>query len=185
MRAALSYESLLSMCRSHAQDGVDSSMVVVAAARSSGIIHLWCACTGRLLQSLPGHTAGTTQVGWSPCGSLLVSASLDATARVWRWQPHAGPAGKQHNQSSQPAENYMHCYAVLAGHRDRVTAAVFLPDSRSIATASRDATIRVWRVSDSACLHTLSGHAGLVTSIAISPCGTLLASASGAAATLD
>jgi WD40 repeat protein/subtilase family serine protease len=67
----------------------------------------------------------------------------------------------------------------LTGHTDSVRSVAFSPDGSLIASGSRDATIKLWRVSDGALVATLTGHTDTVTSVAFSPDGSLLASASG------
>jgi WD40 repeat protein len=67
---------------------------------------------------------------------------------------------------------------VLEGHADSVFAAVFSPDGSGIATASSDATARLWDTSTGRCLRTLSGHDGAVSAVAFRPDGRQLATAS-------
>jgi WD40 repeat protein/subtilase family serine protease len=65
------------------------------------------------------------------------------------------------------------------GHTDWVNSVAFSPDGSLIASGSRDATIKLWRVSDGALVRTLTGHTDLVRSVAFSPDGSLIASGSG------
>ncbi len=44
---------------------------------------IWDATTGRLLNSLVGHTNGFASLAWSPDGRTMTSASFDRTIRVW------------------------------------------------------------------------------------------------------
>ena len=60
-------------------------------------------------------------------GELLVSASADGTAQLW---------------SSRAAT----AIAALRGHRNEVTRAFFSPDGDAVITASRDRTLRRWRI---------------------------------------
>ncbi|PYS73262.1 MAG: hypothetical protein DMF69_05290 [Acidobacteria bacterium] len=65
-----------------------------------------------------------------------------------------------------------------AGHSIKVIAVALSPDSRVLASASADNTIRLWDVSSGNELRTLSGHAGWVKAVAFSGDGKLLASGS-------
>lgn len=72
------------------------------------------------------HDDEVIEASVSKDGEQMVSASLDGTARVWS------------SRSTQPV-------AVLRGHSNTVTHALFGPSGR-IVTASRDGTLRGWRL---------------------------------------
>ncbi len=61
--------------------------------------------------------------------------------------------------------------AVLRGHTQWVVDAVFSPDGKRVATASRDQTARVWAADGSAEPIVLRGHDNVVESVAFSPDG--------------
>jgi WD40 repeat protein len=46
-------------------------------------VRLWDVQTGRLLQTLAGHTSRINSLFWSPDGSAIVSGSRDRSMRVW------------------------------------------------------------------------------------------------------
>jgi WD40 repeat protein len=73
------------------------------------------------------HADVVTDASPSADGELLVSASADGTAQLW---------------SSRAAS----ALALLRGHTNEVTRAVFGPDGRSVLTISRDRTLRRWRL---------------------------------------
>ena len=70
----------------------------------------------------------------------------------------------------------VHSNLTLISHIQPVVGVVFSPDSRRLATASADRTIRIWEVASGRLAHTLLGHEGHVLSIAFSPDGQHLAS---------
>ena len=55
----------------------------LATACEDGIVRIWDARTGSLLQSLKGHTRKVNCVVFSPDASRIASGSLDHTVRVW------------------------------------------------------------------------------------------------------
>ena len=63
---------------------------------------------------------------FSPDGTRIVTASTDATARLWDAQT-GRPIGEP-----------------LVGHTDRLSSAAFSPDGKRVLTASWDKTMRLW-----------------------------------------
>ncbi len=66
---------------------------------------------------------------------------------------------------------------VLKGHTKDVTCLAFSGDGRTLATGGADGVVRLWHVPTGKLLHTLDGHAGPGITVALSPDGTVLASA--------
>ncbi|MBD1935642.1 MULTISPECIES: CHAT domain-containing protein [Cyanophyceae] len=65
----------------------------------------------------------------------------------------------------------------LKGHSGAVTSVSFSPNGKTIASASKDKTVKLWSIEGRE-LQTLKGHSGAVTSVSFSPNGKTIASAS-------
>jgi WD40 repeat protein len=91
-----------------------------------------------------GTIASSTRVcssaAFSSDGRLVVTVSLDQTARLWE----AETGGE---------------ITVRRGHQGEVFSAAFAPDGRLVVTASRDGTVRLWDVETGREVALLRGHA--------------------------
>ena len=83
------------------------------------------ATSGRVLQTLIGHTADVTCAAFSPDGRRLATASFDRTIKLW--------------DTATGRDVF-----TLRGHTAGVVALAFSPDGNRIASGGIDHTARVW-----------------------------------------
>lgn len=130
-------------------------------------IRLWNAQTGDQIGSaLSAHQAAIWSVAFSPDSSQLASASADASIIVWNME------------SSHPLGT------TLPTQADAVLTVTYSPDQTHFATAggnisgsNSDNSIYIWN-NQGQLTATLKGHNRYITSLAFSPNGEILASAS-------
>jgi WD40 repeat protein len=109
--------------------------------------------------ALAGHSGLVNSAAFSPDGTRVVTASWDATARVWDARTGAS-------------------VTTLSGHKASLNGAALSPDGSRVVTASADKTARVWDAGTGTVLATLSGHGDAVNSAAFSPDGSRVVTAS-------
>jgi serine/threonine protein kinase len=175
----------------------------LATGSEEGVVFLWQASDGTLLDALKGHVEekGVTGVTFSPDGATLASSSIDGTVRLWRvddgtllhtlegherWVMSVAfsPDGTTVASGGDSFDNTVRLWRVSDGSELRVmeerghgsvASVAFSPDGATLASSWGDDTVRLWRVSDGALLHTLE-QAADVLSVAFSPDGVIVAS---------
>ena len=125
------------------------------------------------------HVAGRTVYGvaCSPINyvdqtgtwTLLASAGDENTIKLWRYTVSPGTTGNSNSR----------LLSTLAGHTDSVLSLAFSPDGKTLASASRDGSIKWWNVGSGVnpTLLRTTYHDDAVTAVAFSPDGQFLASA--------
>ena len=131
-------------------------------------IKLWDARSGELLRTLEGHKWIVHSVAFAPDGNTLASGSRDKTIKTW-------DAHSSELQLSIDARGPGH---KRKGHTESVRSVAFAPDGKTLASGSRDKTIKLWDAHGGETLRTLEGHTSLVRSVAFAPDGQTLASSS-------
>lgn len=87
-------------------------------------------------------------------GELGVSSSTDGSVRIWNTK-----SGLSMRDLSSQKES-----KIPKGHVGDVYVSRFLPSGEVVMTGGADRRILIWRISDSLCAATLSGHEGGITS---------------------
>uniref|UniRef100_A0A915M964 NLE domain-containing protein n=1 Tax=Meloidogyne javanica TaxID=6303 RepID=A0A915M964_MELJA len=134
----------------------------------------------RCAASLPGHGEPLISVKFSPNGSTLASGSGDKTVRLWDTKsqlPLQTLTGHQHwvlciawSHDGNKIASACKQGIKLTGHKQWINALAWRPlhleaPSRLLASAGRDASIRIWDIIKSHTLFVLSGHTASVTDI--------------------
>ncbi|XP_070838929.1 lissencephaly-1 homolog B isoform X2 [Chaetodon trifascialis] len=151
--------------------------------------------------ALSGHRAPVTRVIFHPVFSVMVTASEDATIKVWDYE--AGDFErtlKGHTDSVQDISfdqtgkllascsadmsiklwdfQGFECIRTMHGHDHNVSSVAIMPNGDHIVSASRDKTIKMWEVATGYCVKTFTGHREWVRMVRPNQDGSLIASCS-------
>jgi WD40 repeat protein len=116
------------------------------------------AASGKMITVLKGHSDAISAGAFSLDGTLLATASLDRTTRIWDVLTGAQMA--------------------VLRVEDVVTAVAFSPDGRQLVTGAQNGTVRLWDVEHATLIATLLGHTAVINSVAYSPNGDQVISSS-------
>ncbi len=138
-----------------------------------------CLCLGHYTNSIKfpnfwnislfftGHTDTVTGLSLSPCGSFVLSNSMDNTCRIWDIRPYC------------PTER---CRSILQGHshnfEKNLLRCSWSKDGNLVAAGSADRFVYVWDVHSKKILYKLPGHTGSVNEIDFHPKEPIILSAS-------
>jgi len=142
---------------------------------------------------LSGHRAPVTKVLFHPIFSLMISASEDATLKVWDFETGdyertlkghtdcvqdvafdnsgkllASCAADMSIKLWEFGGNY-ECTKTLQGHDHNVSGVCFLPSGDYIVSCSRDKTMKMWEVATGYCVKTYTGHRDWVRMVRVLP----------------
>ncbi|KAG5474522.1 hypothetical protein LSCM1_03310 [Leishmania martiniquensis] len=123
-------------------------------------IRMWDLRNGQSQRKFLKHTKDVLAVAFSPDDRLIVSAGRDNVIRVWN-----------------VAGECMHEF-LRDGHEDWVSSICFSPSLEHpiVVSGSWDNNIKVWNVNEGRCERTLKGHSNYVSTVTVSPDGSLCAS---------
>jgi len=145
----------------------------ILASSCRRTIRLWDATTEKATATISADMDATT----------LLSLSPDCRVLAWSGECLSGAqcthVGTETSKTIRLSDVLSHeGYSILKGHTDTVCSVAFSPDSRIIATGSRDKSIKLWHVPNGTLVHTLHGHEDGIYALAFSPDGRTLASGS-------
>jgi pre-mRNA-processing factor 19 len=162
----------------------------------------------KLVQKLTGHSKKVSAVKLHPTKDMVLSASQDATARVWtctdssNWKaPYScahvvrkhraevtdlsiHPLGDFFLTSSRDKSWALHdfttgrCIRHVQEQQSGYGCMSFHPDGLILAGGTEDKTVQVWDIKDQVTVATLSGHEGELEALSFSENGYYLATAS-------
>jgi len=163
---------------------------------------------GKLAQKLVGHSKKVTAVSFHPTKDVLLSASQDATARVWtctdasNWKAPYSCAHVVRKHGAEVSDLSVHplgdffltssldkswalhdfgtgrCVRHVQEQESGYRCMKFHPDGLILAGGTENRTVQVWDIKDQVTVATLTGHEGEINALSFSENGYYLASAS-------
>jgi WD40 repeat protein len=132
------------------------------------VVRLWKMSDGSLLHSLEGHTNTVAALAFAPDGQTLASGSRDGTVRIWRVRD---------GTLLGVLDEYASCGVAHSGCG--ISSLAPAPDSQTLASGNWNGTVQLRRMSDGILLWEHRESWAVVTAMAFSPNGDILATGSG------
>lgn len=146
---------------------ISADGALVATAGGDGVGRLWDVSSGEVKRELRGHNGRLHSIALSRDGTLAATGGSDGTARIW--DVATGAAGRGipvYKDKAAYKENTYNVYDVA-----------FSPDSRFVATASKNSRVTVWDVKTGESTFEWNIETGPVNSVAFSIDGRYLLAA--------
>jgi WD40 repeat protein len=165
-------------------------------------VKIYDAESGCELATWEGHTGQVRALAFTRDGRALVSASGDATVRLWdlsrlpKRSPHLPPQWTETWSVAYSPDGRLLAMAgrdglvklwgattgsegaKLGGHKSPIRRAVFSPDGKVLASGGDDGTVRLWEMPSTRLLREWPAHAEAIFDLVYSPDGKLLATGS-------
>ncbi|XXG57012.1 hypothetical protein AAC387_Pa03g4282 [Persea americana] len=142
--------------------------VSFATCSTDSMIYVCKVGENRPIKAFSGHQGEVNAIKWDPTGSLLASCSDDVTAKIWSL--------KQDKCLHDLKEHFKEIYTIRWSPTGQGTSN---PNQKLVlASASFDATIKLWDVELGSLLYSFNGHREPVYAVAFSPNAEYLASGS-------
>ena len=139
----------------------DSQRLVSGGMDNAVMLH--DCISGATVDELCVHSAEVIAVGFAnESSAIFMSASFDQTVVIW--DARVGGAAR--------------AVRTLRGHDGDITAASFDYWSKSLVSASADATVKLWDVATGLCIHTIRAHSQAVVDAQFSLSGDAIVTAS-------
>ena len=168
-----------------------TSGVKLASGSADHSVRIWNLDNGECVRTLQGHSDWVTGLS-ARSESIVLSAASDGQLKLWDWTKEGEEDGEaclvtlsgqlrrdEHtkllmerkflNRSSDGSFELFHIdtgrLVQFLGHSSFVSSIELLGDD-TLASGSKDHTVKTWSMSDGECLRTLTGHTGWVTGLA-------------------
>jgi WD40 repeat protein len=164
-------------------------------------LKIWDLTSGKVIDTLEGHSDEVLSVAMTPDGKTAVSGSKDKTLKVWdltsgqvidtleghRWWVYTVAMTSDGKRAvSGSGDRTLKVWDLttreliysLEGYSDDVLTVAMTPDGKTAVSGSRDSTLNVWDLTNRKLMNTLKGHSPAIVTVAMTPDGKTAVSGS-------